>query len=170
LAVGHRIVHGGPEMTRSVLVSHDILDYLDSLIPLAPLHQKNNLAPVHVIMEHWPDIRQVVCFDTAYHRQQEPVAQYFALPREFHDQEVRRYGFHGLSYEYIVDHLRRHFPEVAEGRVIAAHLGSGASACAMVGGVSRESTMGFTALDGLPMATRPGRLDPGILLWMLEQG
>ena len=170
IAVGHRIVHGGPKMTRSVLVSRDILDYLDSLIPLAPLHQQNNLAPVHVIMDHWPEIQQVACFDTAFHRRQESVAQYFALPREFHEQGIRRYGFHGLSYEYIVAYLQTHLPEVARGRVIAAHLGSGASACAIVDGVSRESTMGFTALDGLPMATRPGRLDPGILLWMMKQG
>lgn len=170
MAVGHRIVHGGSEMSRSVLVSREILDYLDSLAPLAPLHQHNNLAPVHVIFDHWPEIRQVACFDTAFHRRQNPVAQYFALPKEYHDQGVKRYGFHGLSYEYIAEHLREHHPEVAKGRVITAHLGSGASACAMVDGVSRESTMGFTALDGLPMSTRPGRLDPGVLLWMLEQG
>jgi acetate kinase len=170
IAVGHRIVHGGPDMTRSVLVSREILDYLDSLAPLAPLHQHNNLAPVHVILDHWPEIRQVACFDTAFHRKQDSLSQYFALPMEFHDRGVRRYGFHGLSYEYIAELLRNDYPEVARGRVIAAHLGSGASACAMVGGVSRETTMGFTALDGLPMATRPGRLDPGILLWMLEQG
>ncbi|NYT23413.1 acetate/propionate family kinase [Alcaligenaceae bacterium] len=169
-AVGHRIVHGGQRMTRSVLVSQDILEYLDSLVPLAPLHQHNNLAPVHVIFEHWPEIRQVACFDTAFHRTQDKVVERFALPQEFYDQGVRRYGFHGLSYQYIAGRLAEILPEVARGRVIAAHLGSGASACALVNGVSRETTMGFTALDGLPMGTRPGRLDAGVVLWMLEQG
>jgi len=170
VAVGHRIVHGGHRMTRSVLISHDILDYLDSLAPLAPLHQHNNLAPVRVIFEHWPEIRQVACFDTAFHRTQGPVVERFALPQEYYDRGVRRYGFHGLSYQYIAAHLRETLPEVGAGRVIAAHLGSGASACAMVNGVSHETTMGFTALDGLPMGTRPGRLDAGVVLWMLEQG
>ncbi|MFA7669068.1 MAG: acetate/propionate family kinase [Burkholderiaceae bacterium] len=170
LAVGHRIVHGGQRMTRSVLVSQDILDYLDSLVPLAPLHQHNNLAPVHVIFDHWPEIRQVACFDTAFHRTQNAVVERFALPQQYYDQGVRRYGFHGLSYQYIAEHLAEILPEVASGRVIACHLGSGASACAMVNGVSRETTMGFTALDGLPMGTRPGRLDAGVVLWMLEQG
>lgn len=170
VAVGHRIVHGGPEMTRSVLISQEILDYLDSLVPLAPLHQNNNLAPVRVIFEHWPEIRQVACFDTAFHRTQDQVVERFALPQEYYERGVRRYGFHGLSYQYIAGHLRNILPDVAAGRVVAAHLGSGASACAMVDGVSRETTMGFTALDGLPMGTRPGRLDAGVVLWMLEQG
>ncbi len=170
VAVGHRIVHGGPKLSRSVLINQDILDYLDSLVPLAPLHQRNNLAPVHVIFEHWPEIRQVACFDTAFHRSQDAVVQHFALPEKYFQQGVRRYGFHGLSYQYIAGRLREVLPEVARGRVIAAHLGSGASACAMVDGVSRETTMGFTALDGLPMGTRPGRLDAGVVLWMLEQG
>lgn len=170
LAVGHRIVHGGREMSRSVLISQEILEYLESLIPLAPLHQHNNLAPVRVVLEHWPEIHQVACFDTAFHRSQDIIVQHFALPQEFYERGVRRYGFHGLSYEYIAGRLRQILPEVASGRVIAAHLGSGASACALVDGVSRETTMGFTALDGLPMGTRPGRLDAGVVLWMLEQG
>ncbi len=170
VAVGHRIVHGGPEMSRSVLISGEIIEYLDSLVPLAPLHQHNNLAPVHVIFDHWPHIRQVACFDTAFHRTQGKVAERFALPQEFYDRGVRRYGFHGLSYQYIADRLPEVLPEIAGRRVIAAHLGSGASACAMVEGLSRETTMGFTALDGLPMGTRPGRLDAGVVLWMLEQG
>ncbi|HLU77989.1 MAG TPA: acetate/propionate family kinase [Burkholderiaceae bacterium] len=170
VAVGHRIVHGGPKMSRSVLINQEILDYLDSLVPLAPLHQRNNLAPVHVIFEHWPEIRQVACFDTAFHRTQDDIVQHFALPAEYFDKGVRRYGFHGLSYQYIASRLREVLPEIAHKRVIAAHLGSGASACAMVDGVSRETTMGFTALDGLPMGTRPGRLDAGVVLWMLEQG
>ncbi len=121
-------------------------------------------------MEHWPEIRQVACFDTAFHRTQDKVVERFAIPQEFYDRGVRRYGFHGLSYQYIAGRLREILPEVGAGRVIAAHLGSGASACAMVDGVSRETTMGFTALDGLPMGTRPGRLDAGVVLWMLEQG
>lgn len=170
VAVGHRIVHGGPRMTRSVLISRDILEYLDSLSPLAPLHQRNNLAPVHVVFDNWPEISQVACFDTAFHRTQGPVVERFALPQEYYDRGVRRYGFHGLSYEYIAGRLREILPQIASGRVIAAHMGSGVSACAMVDGVSRETTMGFTALDGLPMATRPGRLDAGVVLWMLEQG
>lgn len=170
VAVGHRIVHGGPRMTRSVLVTQAVIDYLESLVPLAPLHQHNNLAPVRVLFEHWPEIRQVACFDTAFHRSQGGVAERFALPQEYHDRGVRRYGFHGLSYQYIAEHLREILPDVAAGRLIVAHLGSGASACAMAGGVSRATTMGFTALDGLPMGTRPGRLDPGVVLWMLEQG
>ena len=170
VAVGHRIVHGGPEMSGSVQITGEILEYLDSLVPLAPLHQHNNLAPVHVIFNHWPHIRQVACFDTAFHRTQGKVVERFALPQEFYDRGVRRYGFHGLSYQYIADRLPEILPQVAGRRVIAAHLGSGASACAMVGGVSRETTMGFTALDGLPMGTRPGRLDAGVVLWMLEQG
>lgn len=170
VAVGHRIVHGGPRMSGSVLIDREVLDYLDSLVPLAPLHQGNNLAPVHVIYDHWPNIRQVACFDTAFHRTQDKVVERFALPQEFYDRGVRRYGFHGLSYQYISEHLREILPEIANGRVIAAHLGSGASACAMVNGESRETTMGFTALDGLPMGTRPGRLDAGVVLWMLEQG
>lgn len=170
IAVGHRIVHGGPKMSRAVLVTREILDYLDELVPLAPLHQQNNLAPVRVIFEHWPEIRQVACFDTAFHRTQSKVVERFALPQEYYDRGVRRYGFHGLSYQYIASRLREILPEVAAGRVITAHLGSGASACAMVNGVSQETTMGFTALDGLPMGTRPGRLDAGVVLWMLEQG
>lgn len=170
VAVGHRIVHGGPEMSGSVQINGEILEYLDSLVPLAPLHQHNNLAPVHVIFNHWPHIRQVACFDTAFHRTQGKVVERFALPQEFFDRGVRRYGFHGLSYQYIANRLPEILPRIAGRRVIAAHLGSGASACAMVGGVSRETTMGFTALDGLPMGTRPGRLDAGVVLWMLEQG
>ncbi|PLC54166.1 acetate kinase [Pollutimonas nitritireducens] len=170
IAVGHRIVHGGPRFADSVLVNDEVLRYLDTLVPLAPLHQRNNLAPVRVIHEQWPDILQVACFDTAFHRTHDNVVERFALPQSFYDRGVRRYGFHGLSYDYIAHRLRREMPEVARGRIVAAHLGSGASACAMLDGKSVESTMGFTALDGLPMGTRPGRLDPGVVLWMLEQG
>lgn len=169
-AVGHRIVHGGPELADSVLIDGDILRYLDSLSPLAPLHQHNNLAPVHVIRERWPQIMQVACFDTAFHRSYDKVVERFALPQSFYDRGVRRYGFHGLSYEYLAHKLKQDMPAVAGGRVVAAHLGAGASACAMLQGRSVDSTMGFTALDGLPMATRCGSLDAGVVLWMLEQG
>lgn len=170
VAVGHRIVHGGARMSDSVVVNATVLDYLDSLSPLAPLHQSNNLAPVRVIHAQWPQIVQVACFDTAFHRTHDAMVDRFALPESFYDRGVRRYGFHGLSYDYIAQYLRQNLPEVAAGRVVAAHLGSGASACAMINGRSVESTMGFTALDGLPMGTRPGRLDAGVVLWMLEQG
>jgi acetate kinase len=170
IAVGHRIVHGGPHFKESVIIDAAVLRQLEALVPLAPLHQRNNLAPVHAIQELWPDIPQIACFDTVFHRNHAEVVTHFALPRAFHDSGVRRYGFHGLSYEYIAETLRRELPDVARGRVIVAHLGSGASACAMLDGHSVDSTMGFTALDGLPMSTRPGRLDAGVLLWMMEQG
>lgn len=170
IAVGHRIVHGGSRFTHSVIVDDEILRELDALAPLAPLHQHNNLAPVHVIREHWPQIPQVACFDTAFHRTHAPVVDRFAIPQSLYDLGVRRYGFHGLSYDYIAQELRRETPDIARGRVIVAHLGSGASACAMIDGRSAETTMGFTALDGLPMSTRPGHLDAGVVLWMLEQG
>lgn len=170
IAVGHRIVHGGPRFAHSVIIDDAVLSELDALAPLAPLHQHNNLAPVHVIREHWPQIAQVACFDTAFHRTHDQVVERFALPQSLYDLGVRRYGFHGLSYDYISQALRREMPDVARGRVIVAHLGSGASACAMLDGRSVETTMGFTALDGLPMSTRPGRLDAGVVLWLLEQG
>ncbi|NLY28263.1 MAG: acetate/propionate family kinase [Alcaligenaceae bacterium] len=169
-AVGHRIVHGGPDYATAVLVDDQVLDTLDGLVLLAPLHQRNNLAPVHVLRERRPDIPQVACFDTAFHRSHSPLVDRFALPARFLEKGVRRYGFHGLSYHYISTYMQEHLPEVVKGRVVVAHLGSGASACAMVNGVGVETTMGFTALDGLPMSTRPGTLDPGVVLWMLEQG
>uniref|UniRef100_A0A1I8AVV5 Probable acetate kinase n=1 Tax=Steinernema glaseri TaxID=37863 RepID=A0A1I8AVV5_9BILA len=170
IAVGHRIVHGGARYDSSVPLTPQVLEYLDSLSPLAPLHQQNNLAPVRVIFEHYPEIFQVACLDTAFHQGHAPHLQHFALPGRFFEQGVRRYGFHGLSYHYISQHLRREMPELADGRVVVAHLGSGASACALKEGRSVHTTMGFTALDGLPMGTRPGRLDAGVVLWMLEQG
>lgn len=170
IAVGHRIVHGGPRYDRALPLTPQVLDYLDSLSPLAPLHQQNNLAPVRVIFDRWPEIFQVACLDTAFHQGQAPHVQHFALPQRFFEQGVRRYGFHGLSYHYIAEHLQQHWPQVAQGRTLVAHLGSGASACALKQGRSLETTMGFTALDGLPMGTRPGRLDAGVVLWMMEQG
>jgi acetate kinase len=169
-AVGHRIVHGGPNYRNSVLITAEVFMELEALASLAPLHQRNNLHPVQVIGQRWPNLPQVACFDTAFHRGHSDVTERFAIPERFFQQGVRRYGFHGLSYEYIAGHLKRHYPHRADGRVIVAHLGSGASACAMKAGLSVETTMGFTALDGLPMSTRPGRLDAGVVLWMMEQG
>ncbi|AOB25944.1 MULTISPECIES: acetate/propionate family kinase [Bordetella] len=169
-AIGHRVVHGGTEYDAPVLVDDDVLAQLDDLTPLAPLHQPNNLAPIRVIRERRPSIPQVACFDTAFHRAHSPLADRYALPEHLYQEGVRRYGFHGLSYEYIAQRLRRALPEIAGGRIVAAHLGNGVSACAMVDGRSVDSTMGFTALEGLPMGTRPGRLDPGVVLWMMERG
>ncbi len=136
---------------------------------LAPLHQPNNLAPIRLLLARRPDLAQVACFDTAFHRTHSAVAQHFAIPERFFDEGIRRYGFHGLSYEFIASRLRDIAPEVALGRVIVAHLGSGASMCALASGRSIESTMGFTALDGLPMGTRPGQIDPGVLLYLLGE-
>ncbi|MCD0503007.1 acetate/propionate family kinase [Bordetella petrii] len=169
-AVGHRVVHGGPDLDAPVLVDDQTLEQLAALSPLAPLHQPNNLAAIRVIRERRPAIPQVACFDTAFHRSHGPLADRYALPERLYQQGVRRYGFHGLSYEYIAQRLRRALPEIAGGKVVAAHLGNGVSACAMVDGKSVDSTMGFSALEGLPMGTRPGRLDAGIVLWMMQQG
>jgi acetate kinase len=167
IAVGHRVVHGGPQYDRPVVIDADVLARLDQYIPLAPLHQPNNLAPIKSLLTRRPELVQVACFDTAFHRNHSPVADYYALPKQFYAQGIRRYGFHGLSYEYIASRLRDLVPDVANGRVIVAHLGSGASMCALAAGKSIESTMGFTALDGLPMGTRPGQIDPGVLLYLL---
>jgi acetate kinase len=167
-AIGHRVVHGGPDYAAPVLIDADVLARLETFQSLAPLHQPNNLAPIRAVIEIAPEVPQVACFDTAFHRDHPEVADWYALPRRFHAEGVRRYGFHGLSYEYIADRLRRDFPDFARRRVIVMHLGSGASMCALKDGRSVESTMGFTALDGLPMGTRPGQLDPGVVLWMME--
>jgi acetate kinase len=168
-AIGHRVVHGGPDYNRPVLVDADVLSRLERLTPLAPLHQPHNLAPVRSVLAHFPDLPQVVCFDTAFHRGHTAVVDHYAIPERFYAQGVRRYGFHGLSYEYVAGRLPQVAPAIASGRVIVAHLGSGASMCALAGGRSVESTMGFTALDGLPMGTRPGQIDPGVLLYFMEQ-
>lgn len=167
-AIGHRVVHGGPDYARPILIDHDILDTLATFQELAPLHQPNNLAPIRLAMEIAPDVAQVACFDTAFHRGHAPHTDCYALPWEYYEHGVRRYGFHGLSYEYIAERLTEVAPDVAGGRVIVAHLGSGASMCAMQGGRSIETTMGFTALDGLPMGTRPGQMDPGVVLYLIE--
>ena len=168
-AVGHRVVHGGPEYNSPVLIDDEVLTRLERYIPLAPLHQPHNLAPIRSILANLPHLPQVACFDTAFHRGHPAVADHFAVPQQLHAEGVRRYGFHGLSYEYIASRLPEVAPEIANGRVIVAHLGSGASMCALSGGRSVESTMGFTALDGLPMGTRSGQIDPGVVLYLLEQ-
>jgi acetate kinase len=165
----HRVVHGGPEYDNPVLINEQVLARLERYVPLAPLHQPHNLAPIRAILADFPELPQVACFDTAFHRNHSAAADHYAIPQPLYAEGVRRYGFHGLSYEYIASRLPEVAPEVAAGRVIVAHLGSGASMCALSGGSSVESTMGFTALDGLPMGTRPGQLDPGVILYLIEQ-
>jgi acetate kinase len=166
-AVGHRVVHGGPIYARPVVIDDEVVSQLERFVPLAPLHQPNNLAPIRAIRERFPNLPQVACFDTAFHRGHNAAADCYAIPQSLYDEGVRRYGFHGLSYEYIASRLPAVAPGAAQGRVIVAHLGSGASMCALLNGQSVESTMGFTALDGLPMGTRPGQIDPGVLLYLL---
>jgi acetate kinase len=168
-AVGHRVVHGGPTFDRPVLIDDSVLARLEQYVPLAPLHQPNNLAPIRAIRSLFPKIPQVACFDTAFHRGHAAIADQYAIPEHYYVEGVRRYGFHGLSYEYIARRLPEVAPGIAGGRVIVAHLGSGASMCALSGGRSVESSMGFTALDGLPMGTRPGQIDPGLVLYLLGQ-
>jgi acetate kinase len=162
--VGHRVVHGGTEFSAPVRIDDAVLAKLERLCPLAPLHQPHNLAGIRAIAARRPDLPQVACFDTAFHRTHPELADRFALPRRFHDDGIRRYGFHGLSYEYIARTLPAVAPELADARVVVAHLGNGASMCAMRAGRSLDSTMSFTALDGLPMGTRCGALDPGVVL------
>jgi acetate kinase len=166
-AVGHRVVHGGPDYDRPVLIDHSVVTRLESYSTLAPLHQPYNLAPIRTLLANFPSLPQVACFDTAFHRDHDALADRYAIPQQLYDEGVRRYGFHGLSYEYIAKTLPTVAPEIANGRVIVAHLGSGASMCALKGGHSIESTMGFTALDGLPMGTRPGQIDPGVILYLV---
>jgi acetate kinase len=168
-AIGHRVVHGGAHYSEPTLVDDAVLKRLDAFSPLAPLHQPNNLAPIRAVRARQPQILQVACFDTAFHRGHPEVADRYALPEALYAEGVRRYGFHGLSYEYIADRLPEVAPRIARGRVVVAHLGSGASMCAISGGKSVESTLGFTALDGLPMGTRPGQLDPGVVLYLMSE-
>lgn len=168
LAVGHRVVHGGEKFTRSVRVTPDILAQLDGFIPLAPLHEPHNLSAIRAIAAMQPKLPQVACFDTGFHTTQAWVAQAFALPRHITEAGVKRYGFHGLSYEYIASVLPDHLGASASGRVVVAHLGNGASLCAMNKRQSVASTMGFTALDGLMMGTRSGSLDPGVVLHLMS--
>ena len=169
LAVGHRVVHGGTEYSRPVLVDATVFNALEQLIPLAPLHQPHNLAAIHAVCESQPQIPQVACFDTAFHRSHPQLADLYALPWEYYEDGVRCYGFHGLSYEYVAATLPQVAPEIANGRVIVAHLGSGASLCALRDGKSQDSTMGFSSLDGIPMGTRSGGIDPGVLLYLAAQ-
>lgn len=169
LAFGHRVVHGGTTFTAPVRVDANVMARLAELVPLAPLHQPHNLAPIDYIAKAAPHLPQVACFDTAFHRTQPALAQQFALPREITASGVRRYGFHGLSYDFIVSRLRETAPDLARSRMIVAHLGNGASLCAVHGGKSVATTMGFTALDGLVMGTRSGALDPGILLYLMQE-
>jgi acetate kinase len=168
-AVGHRIVHGGLEYAQPVRLDRSVLSVLERFVPLAPLHQPHNLAPVRTLLEHRPDLPQVGCFDTAFHATNPDVARRFAIPTDLHDAGVRRYGFHGLSYEYIASVLPDYDARAARGKVIVCHLGNGASMCAVDAGSSVASTMGFTAVDGLPMGTRCGAIDPGVLLYLMDE-
>jgi acetate kinase len=168
LGVGHRVVHGGSRFTEPTIITPHVLDDLRTLVPLAPLHQPHNLAAIDAVTERLPGVPQVACFDTSFHRGQPAVAELVPLPRDICATGVQRYGFHGLSYEYIASVLPDVAPDIAEGRVIVAHLGSGASLCAMRHRKSMDSTLGFTALDGLCMGTRPGALDPGVVLYLFQ--
>jgi acetate kinase len=168
-AVGHRVVHGGAEHAAPVRVDAAMVAKLERLIPLAPLHQPHNLAPIRALLERSPALPQVACFDTAMHRSNPALAQMFALPAELTEAGVRRYGFHGLSYEYIASVLPQFDARAAQGRTVVLHLGNGASMCALQSGRSVASTMGFTAVDGLPMGTRSGALDPGVILYLMDE-
>ncbi len=168
VGVGHRVVHGGATYGGPVVVTPEVIGDLRALIPLAPLHQPYNLAAIEAVADRLPGVPQVACFDTSFHRTQSGVAQLIPLPLEFRQGGVQRYGFHGLSYEYIASVLPEVAPEIAKGRVIVAHLGSGASLCALSEGRSVDSTLGFTALDGLCMGTRPGAIDPGVILHLFQ--
>lgn len=169
VGVGHRVVHGGLEFSRPAHVSPAVVQALEKYIPLAPLHQPHNLAPIKLLLERMPELPQAACFDTAFHRSMPAVAQAFALPASITERGVVRYGFHGLSYEYIASVLPQIDPPAAAGRTVVLHLGNGASMCALLGGRSVASTMGFTAVDGLPMGTRCGNLDPGVIVYMMDE-
>ena len=169
IGVGHRVVHGGLEYAEPVRVDDRVLKALERFVPLAPLHQPHNLSPIAAMLERAPDLPQVACFDTAFHRTNPDVAQRFALPEELHEAGVRRYGFHGLSYEYIASALPRVDQKAAVGKTVVLHLGNGSSMCAMEAGRSVASTMGFTAVDGLPMGTRCGAVDPGVILYLMDE-
>jgi acetate kinase len=167
--VGHRVVHGGLDYSTPVRIDGEVLQTLEKFVPLAPLHQPHNLSSIRLLLERLPQLPQVACFDTSFHRSNPEVAQMFALPTQLHDAGVRRYGFHGLSYEYIASVLPQVDAKAAAGRTVVLHLGNGASMCALQGGRSVASTMGFTAVDGLPMGTRCGAIDPGVILFLMDQ-
>jgi acetate kinase len=169
VAIGHRVAHGGPVYAAPVGVDETVLKTLERFVPLAPLHQPHALRPIRTLASRFPGILQVACFDTAFHRGHAEVADRYALPEGLYQEGIRRYGFHGLSYEYVAGRLAAVAPEIARGRVVVCHLGSGASMCAIADGRSVDSTMGFTALDGLPMGTRCGQLDPGVVLYLLTE-
>ena len=169
VGVGHRVVHGGLEYAAPVRLDPTVVAALEKYVPLAPLHQPHNLAPIRVLLERTPQLPQIACFDTAFHRGAPSVAQVFALPKAITDRGVRRYGFHGLSYEFIASVLPKYDARAAKGRTIVLHLGNGSSMCAMMDGASVASTMGFTAADGLPMGTRCGNLDPGVILYLMDE-
>ncbi len=169
IGVGHRVVHGGLDYTRPVRLDPAVMETLGKYVPLAPLHQPHNLAPIRLLLERAPQLPQVACFDTSFHRSNPELAQMFALPHALHEQGVRRYGFHGLSYEYVASVLPRYDTQAASGRSVVLHLGNGASMCAIRAGKSVASTMGFTAVDGLPMGTRCGALDPGVMLYLMDE-
>jgi acetate kinase len=168
VGVGHRVVHGGISYFLPTIVTDDVIKDLRQLIPLAPLHQPYNLAAIEAVSERLPGVPQVACFDTGFHRGHDPVTDLIPLPENIRNQGIQRYGFHGLSYEYISSVAPLVAPEISGGRVIVAHLGSGASLCAMRNGKSVDNTLGFTALDGLCMGTRPGALDPGVVLYLFQ--
>ncbi|NNM59631.1 MAG: acetate/propionate family kinase [Legionellales bacterium] len=168
-AVGHRVVHGGMYFLQPTLVTETVMKKLASLIPLAPLHQPHNLEAIKIIQKTYPELPQVACFDTTFHRTQEKLATLFAIPRYLTEEGVIRYGFHGISYEYIASVMAQHIGEKANHCVIAAHLGNGSSMCAMYQGKSVATSMGFTALDGLMMGARCGRIDPGVLLYLIQE-
>ena len=169
VAVGHRVVHGGPDLAGPRVVDDAVMEEIRRLAPFAPLHQPHNIAGIEAAARAFPDAVQVACFDTAFHRAQPRLNDLYALPRRYYDKGVRRYGFHGLSYAHIAEVLRNEAPELHAGRLIVAHLGNGASMCGMIGGRSVASTMGFTALDGLAMGTRTGQIDPGVILYLMQQ-
>ena len=169
IGIGHRVVHGGMAHAQPVRMDAALLKALEQFIPLAPLHQPHNLTPIRLMLARRPELPQVACFDTAFHRTQPELAQMFALPKALHDEGVRRYGFHGLSYEYIASRMPQLDAKAANGRTVVLHLGNGASMCALSAGRSVASTMGFTAVDGLPMGTRCGALDPGVILYLMDQ-
>lgn len=168
LGVGHRVVHGGAQYAGPTIVNEEVLTQLHKLVPLAPLHQPHNLAAIEAVYDRLPGVPQVACFDTSFHRGHETVAELIPLPREIRKDGLQRYGFHGLSYEYVASVLPDVAPEIAKQKVIVAHLGSGASLCALDNGKSIDTTMGFTAVDGLCMGTRPGALDPGVVLYLFQ--
>jgi acetate kinase len=169
VAVGHRVAHGGPVYAAPVAVDDAVLKVLEQFVPLAPLHQPHHLRPMRTLAQRYAGLLQVACFDTAFHRGHAAVADRYALPDDLYEDGIRRYGFHGLSYEYVAGRLPDVAPEIAGGAVVVCHLGSGSSMCAIKAGRSVDSTMGFTALDGLPMGTRCGQLDPGVILYLLTE-